>query len=118
MKKVKVGYYTSTGLLTAMMIMSAGMYVFNNEQMALTFSKLGYPVDIIYPLAAAKILGLIAIWSRKSKTLLYMAYAGFFYNFALAFGAHFAISDGESAGAVMAIVLLAASYFTQEKHYA
>lgn len=118
MKKEKVGYYLTTGLFSAMVFLSAGMYIFKYEEIAVIFSKLGYPIYIIYPLAAAKILGLIAIWSRKSKTLLYMAYAGFFYNITLAFSAHFAIGDGETVGAVMAMTLLAGSYFTQKKVYA
>ncbi|OIQ15546.1 MAG: hypothetical protein BM556_18070 [Bacteriovorax sp. MedPE-SWde] len=118
MNKVKVGYYTLTGLLTLMLTMSAGMYIFNYDEIAPVFSKLGYPVNIIYPLALAKILALIAIWTRKSKALLTMAYVGLFYNFILAFYAHVAISDGEFAGAVIATLLLAGSYFSQNKYFA
>ena len=115
MNKIKIGYYLSTGLLSAMMCMSAGMYIFNHEEIAKVFALLGYPIYIIYPLALAKTLGLIAIWTRKSKQLLYLAYAGFFYNFLLAFSAHIAINDGEHYGAALALVLLAASYTCQKK---
>jgi hypothetical protein len=116
--KTKLAYYGFTGLLSLLMSLSIGMYIFNNAEMQTVFLGLGFPVFIIYPLALAKTLGLIAIWSRKSSTLLNLAYAGFFYDFILAFGAHVAISDGEFPGAVMALVLLAGSYFSQKKHFA
>ena len=94
-----------------MMLMSAGMYVFNNAEVSKEFTNLGFPLWIIYPLATAKILGLIAIWTRKSKILTQWAYAGFFFNFLLAGSAHIAIGDGKFPGAVLAIVLLLTSYY-------
>ena len=90
-KRNNIIYYISTGLLTVMMLMSSGMYVFNNAEVSKEFTNLGFPLWIIYPLAAAKILGLIAIWTRKSKILTQWAYAGFFFNFLLAGSAHIAI---------------------------
>lgn len=91
------------------MLMSAGMYVFNHEMVSATFTNLGYPTYIIYPLALAKILGLIAIWTNKSKALTEWAYAGFFFDFVLAFAAHLSIGDGEFAPALAAIILVIAS---------
>ena len=105
----------STGLLTALMLMSAGMYFFSNEMVRETFSNLGFPTYIIYPLAIAKILGIIAIWTNKSKSLKEWAYAGFFFDFVLALSAHIAINDGEFAAALVAIVLLFISYFSWKK---
>ena len=75
-----------------------------------TFTRLGYPTYIIYPLALLKILGLIAIWTNKSRMLKEWAYAGFFFDFLLAFSAHVSVNDGEYAGALAAIVLLIISY--------
>ncbi|MFK7951109.1 MAG: DoxX family protein [Saprospiraceae bacterium] len=115
MKNIKRVYWASTGLLTALMLMSAGMYFFNNEMVSETFTKLGFPTYIIYPLAVAKILGLIAIWTEKSKALKEWAYAGFFFDFVLATSAHIAINDGEFAPALVAIILLFISYFTWKK---
>lgn len=117
MNKIKTGYYVSTGLLTLMLSLSVGMYIFKHAEIADVFVKLGYPAYLVYPLAIAKILGVLAIWSRKSLTLTYMAYAGFFYNFVLAFFAHVAINDGEFFGALIAMVLLVSSYTTQRKHF-
>jgi hypothetical protein len=43
------------------------MYIFNNAEIGNTFASVEYPTYIIYPLAAAKILGLIAIWTKGLK---------------------------------------------------
>ncbi len=114
-KGIKIGYLVSTGLLTLFMLMSVGMYFFNHEMVKETFTNLGFPTYIIYPLAIAKILGLIAIWTKKSNALKEWAYAGFFFDFLLAFVAHIAIKDGEFAGALIATVLLFTSYIFEKK---
>ncbi|WP_297798502.1 DoxX family protein [uncultured Eudoraea sp.] len=114
-KRNRIIYYLATGLLTVLMLLSAGMYFLNHEMVAETFSKLGYPSYIIYPLAIAKILGLIAIWSKKSNPLKEWAYAGFFFDFVLALSAHLHINDGEFGGALVAIILLLVSYVYEKK---
>ena len=111
MKRNKIIFYGATGLLSLMMLASAGMYMFNHEEMSKLFTSLGYPVYIIYPLAVVKILGVIAFWVPNYPTIREWAYAGFFFEFILAFFAHFMISDGEQMGAIMALVLLGLSYF-------
>lgn len=103
----------STGLLSALMIFSVGMYLFNHEMVADMFTRLGYPTYIIYPLALAKILGLVAIWTKKSQTLKEWAYAGFFFDFVLASSGHIMVNDGEWYAAFVALVLLLVSYNTQ-----
>ena len=115
MKRDKIIYWVATGLLSAMMLLSASMYLFNNAEIVSIFTKLGYPTYIIYPLALAKILGVIAILTNKSVVLREWAYAGFFFDFVLAFFAHQQIGDGESAGAVVAMILLLVSYNFRKK---
>jgi len=114
-KRTRIIYYIVTGLLTVLMLLSAGMYIFNHEMVVDTFSKLGYPSYIIYPLAIAKILGLIAIWTKKSDTLKEWAYAGFFFDFILALAAHIHVNDGEFAPSIIAIILLIVSYSFEKK---
>lgn len=116
-KRNKIIYWIGTGLLSAMVLMSAGMYVFNHEPIAEVFTKLGYPTYIIYPLAFAKLLGVIAILTKASDLLKNLAYAGFFFNFILAAVAHLAVGDGEQMGAIMAFVLLAVSFIYDRKVY-
>jgi len=110
MKTNKIIYWVSTGLLSAMMLMSAGMYLFNTEEIQEIFLSLGFPVFVVIPLAIAKILGVIAILTRRSKAIIEWAYAGFFFDFVLAFFAHQNVNDGEHIGAVIALALLSVSY--------
>ena len=114
---MKVIYWITTGLLSALMLMSAGMYIFNHEFVSETFSRLGYPTYLIYPLAIAKVLGIIAILTRKSVFLKKLAYAGFFYNFILALSAHIMVNDGEFIPAAVAIALLIGSYIFGKKAF-
>jgi hypothetical protein len=78
------------------------------------FASLGYPTYLIYPLVVAKILGLVTIWTNKAKTLKEWAYAGFFFNFALAFLAELHASDGEYMSSPLALLLLMISYFSRQ----
>lgn len=115
MKTRKITHYISTGLLSLIMVMSAGMYLFNHDVVSQSFANLGFPTYIIYPLAIAKILGLVAIWTGASKSLREWAYAGFFFNTLLATTAHMSIGDGEFAPALAALVLVLVSYFSKNK---
>lgn len=105
-------YYLSTGILTAIMCFSVFNYFFNHEMITGFFESMGYPTYLIYPLATAKILGLIAIWGNFSKWLKECAYAGFFYDVVLAFFAHWMISDGQHLFAIIAFFAILISYFT------
>lgn len=115
MKRNKIIYWIATVLLTLQMLFSAGMYIFNNQQIREAFTTLGFPTFIIYPLAFAKLLGILVILTRKNPTLVEWAYAGFFFNFLLALGAHLNASDGQFPGAVAALVFLLVSYTYQKK---
>ena len=115
MKTTKIIHYVSTGLLTLLMLFSAGMYFFNHVEVVTMFTGFGYPTYIIYPYGVAKILGLVAIWFFGNSAIKQWAYAGFFFAFVLAFFAHIMISDGEQMGAVVAMVLLITSYITNKK---
>lgn len=115
MKRNKIIYYVATGLLTVLLLFSAGMYFFNHEEVAGVWIDFGYPTYIIYPYAVVKILGLIAIWFISSKMLKEWAYAGFFFAFTLAFFAHVMVGDGEQMGAAIALILLIVSYIYKNK---
>ena len=115
MKNFKTVNLITTGLLTVLMLFSAGMYFFNYEEVAGIFTKLGYPTYLIYPLATAKILGLVAIWTKISKSLTEWAYAGFFFDVLLALTAHLMIGDGEYLPAIIALILVFTSYFSYQK---
>ena len=115
MKRNKIIFYIATGLLTLLMLYSAGMYFLKHEMVKEMFTNFGYPTYIIYPYAVAKLLGLVAIWFMGNKLIKEWAYAGFFFAFILAFFAHVMIGDGEQMGAVVAMVLLVVSYIFNKK---
>ena len=105
---MKIVYWIATGLLCLLMLASAGMYIFNHAAVAEIFTKLNYPTYIVYPLAIAKILGVLAILSKQSKTLKEWAYAGFFFDFLLAASAHY-FANESPIFAIVALVLLLVS---------
>ena len=109
-KTNKIIYWSATVLLSALLLMSAGMYVFNNEMVSGMFQNFGYPTYIIYPLAAAKVAAVIVLLTQKQSKLKEWAYSALFFEFILPFFAHYMIGDGEQTAAVIAIVLLSVSY--------
>jgi hypothetical protein len=112
---MKIIFWIVTGLLSLMMLGSAGMYIFDHASVATVFQSLGYPTYIIYPLAIAKILGVIAIITNYSKWLKEWAYAGFFYDFLLAASAHYFSGIPSPLMAIIALALLIVSYILDKK---
>jgi len=115
MKWVRIFYWVVTGPLIALMLFASWNYIFNHALIVDVFNKLGYPTYIIYPLAVAKLLGVIAIVTNKSRTLKEWAYAGFFFNFVIALSAHINVGDKQFAPALVCVILLVASYLLDKK---
>ena len=107
----KIAYYIATGVLTLIMIYSVQMYLRAPEAIAAYFESVNYPGYLLYPLAIAKVLGLVAIWGNFSKWLKEWAYAGFFFDVTLAFTAHIVAKDGGELFSVIAFLALMISYF-------
>jgi peptidoglycan/LPS O-acetylase OafA/YrhL len=114
-KYTKIIYWIATALVCVLMLFSATMYLTQYEMVEGFFKTLGYPTYIIYPLAIAKILGVVMIFSRKQRALVEFAYAGFFYDFVLAAAAHADAGDGGHLMPLLAIVLLIVSYILGNK---
>lgn len=112
MKAARITHWIFTSLLSALLLMSAGMYLFNNAEVSIVFASTGFPTWIIYPLAVAKILGVLMILTKFKSWLTEWAYAGILFNALLALGAHLGVGDGEQMGAVIALVLMIGSYST------
>jgi hypothetical protein len=115
MKTKKIFYWASTGLLSALLLMSSGMYIFQNEMIQQLFTGFGYPTYLIYPLAALKISAVIVLLTQKNSRIKEWAYVGLFFDFVLAFFAHIMVGDGEQMAALMAIILLLVSYAYNKK---
>ncbi len=93
-------------IMCAIFAFSAGMYFSNFEMAARFFESFGYPTYIIYPLAVAKVLGIMAILSGQSRILKEWAYAGFFFDASLATLAHTHAGDGLGLSVIAIIAIL------------
>lgn len=111
MKKIKIAHWIFTGLLSAMILMGAGMYIFQHEMVIGMFETLGFPAWLIYPMAIAKISGVIVILTKPIQWLANWAYAGLFFNLSLAIGAHLGIGD-TITGVLPPLFLLIGSFAT------
>jgi VIT1/CCC1 family predicted Fe2+/Mn2+ transporter len=105
MKKNKIIYWISTGLITLMMVFSAYSYV-SKPEMEAAFKHLGFPDYLRVELAIAKILGaLVLIIPAVPVKIKEWAYAGFAITFLSATIAH--INSGDPAAmAITPLVLL------------
>lgn len=116
-KKDIIIYRVVTGIFTAHMLFTVIAYFFMHDMAAEMFESLGVPTAVIYPLAIAKLLGLVAIWTNKSEILKELAYVGFALDFILAFSLHLMAKDGGAAAPLVALVILGVSYFYNRKLY-
>ncbi len=114
MKTYKITFWSTTGLLSLILMMSSGMYVFNNEMVQETFIALGYPTYLIYPLVVAKLSAVAILLSQKVSTIKEWVYAALFFEFVLAFFAHVMVGDGDQIVAFIAIALLIVSYVSEK----
>ena len=115
--KTNIAYWIFTVLLCVLMLFSASMYLFNYDHIQVEFQKLGFPVYLIYPLAIAKIVGVIALLQTKIAVLKEWAYAGFSFVFLFAAISHAAI-DGLTLNSFLPIIalgILVLSYINYHK---
>lgn len=115
MKTNKTIYWIATGMLCALFIMGAMMYIFNYPRAESFFISLGFPTWIIYPLAGLKILGPLVILTRKSIFLKELTYAGFIFDATLAFAAHSIVGDGEYLFSILALTFTTISWIYDRK---
>jgi DoxX-like family len=117
MKKDKIIYWVTTGIISFMMLFSAYSY-FTNEEIKGAFVHLGFPSYFRVELAVAKILGVTAlVLPFVSTRLKEFAYAGLAITFISAMIAH--LSSGDPAQVVIMplvlLVLLAISFIYLHK---
>jgi len=117
MSKIKLIYWISTGLMCAIFIFSALLYVFGHEFAVNAYNVIGFPIWILYPSAFIKVLGVIAVLTRKSKLLLEWAYSGFFFDVVFATIAHLISGDGSEPLSIFAIIVTVISRIYHTKMY-
>ena len=117
MEKNKIIYWTSTAIISGMMLFSAFSYL-TNDEVKTAFVHFGFPAYFRIELATAKILGaLVLIIPGIHPVIKQFAYFGFTLTFVSAFVAHTSVGD-TAARAVMPLiflVILAVSYFYNNK---
>jgi hypothetical protein len=110
---IKYIYWIATGILCLGYFGGAGFYLTQHAMVADIYAQLGYPAYLIYVLIFVKILGPLAILTRRSIALSDLAYAGMFFHLILAFSAHMNSGvPGWQPSAVIFVALLV-SFFTQ-----
>ncbi|MBV6641262.1 MAG: DoxX family protein [Cyclobacteriaceae bacterium] len=117
--KNKIIYWTATGLIAAMMLMSGFAY-FTDPQVAEGFSTMGFRDFFRVELGAAKLLGaLVLLLPMIQGRIREWTFAGFAITFISAFIAHLSIGDSLSTALVplIALVLLSISHFYFYKTY-
>ena len=107
-----IGYWICTVLVCVMMTLAAFMYLSHNPMVMVSFAKLGYPEYFPNILGIAKLLGVVTLLVPRFPLLKEWAYAGFTITFISAFISHVVSGDaGHAAPSVVALILLALSYF-------
>jgi len=117
MKKSKIIYWTSTAIISAMMLFSAYSYL-TNDQVKSAFVHFGFPGYFRIELAMAKLLGaLVLVIPGIHPTIKQFAYFGFTVTFLSAFVAHTSVGDTvvHAVMPLIFLVILAVSYFYNNK---
>lgn len=113
MKARKTIYWVSTALLCFLYLASATMYLTRGDTVRQALGALGYPAYLVPLLITVKLLAVASVVSRISVRLSDLAYAGMFFHLLLALSAHLNAGDGGFAPAVVGLVAVAASFWTQ-----
>jgi uncharacterized membrane protein YphA (DoxX/SURF4 family) len=110
----KVTYWVSTGLLAALSVFGAFIYLSGSPQAVQGFAHVGYPQQLRIILGIAKLLGAITLVVPGFAKLKEWAYAGFTFAWTSAFVAHYLAKDGLTAFMpLILLLLLAISYLTR-----
>jgi len=117
MKTTKIIYWISTSLMCLIFLFSAFLYVFGHDIAAGFYKVIGFPIWILYPSALLKVLGVIAVLSKKSNLLKEWAYSGFFFDVLFATMAHLAVGDGQHPLSILALIATVVSRIYENKVY-
>ena len=118
MKKTKIFYWVFTGLLSALMTVSAIPDILSvPEAVEMVSRHLGYPAYLLPFLGVAKLLGVVAILVPGFPRIKEWAYAGFVFDLSGAMYSGIAVGDPASSWMPILIgfILIAASYFFYHK---
>ncbi|WP_152393488.1 DoxX family protein [Paenibacillus guangzhouensis] len=116
MKNIKMINWILVAIVALYFFLSAYIDLAHTPQAVETVKKLGYSEYFLDILGIAKVLGIIALLAPKFNRLKEWAYAGFTFDAISAIWSNIASGyPSESIAAVIAIVLLMASYIVSRK---
>ena len=117
MKKIRIFYWITTGLIALLMAFSAISSLASHAQAVAFFNTINMPSYLISFLSIAKILGVIAILVPGYPRLKEWAYAGLVYDLVGAVYCNYAVGKpaGEWFPIFIFIAVAFASYFLYHK---
>ncbi len=113
-KSEKVLYWSATGYMLLLMMMSVVSYHINHDGMAMMFVAFGYPAYLVYPLAYLKLIGIIVVITNRYNNLKEWVYATYYINMILAFVVH-VVAENFYWHAVLGLICVPISYIYSNK---
>ncbi|MDX1782523.1 MAG: DoxX family protein [Aequorivita vladivostokensis] len=107
----KTIYWIATGLLSALFLYSAFLFLTDTLVIQGHYQDYQYPSYLVVPMAIAKIFAILVILFRKPKWVMEWAYAGLFFDLVLASFAHYSLGDPNLTLTLLGILFLLISYF-------
>jgi len=107
----KTIYWIATGLLSALFLYSAFLFLTDTLVVQGHYQDYQYPSYLVVPMAIAKIFAIAVILLRKPKWIMEWAYAGLFFDLVLASFAHYRLDDPNLTLTLLGIIFLLVSYF-------
>ncbi len=116
---MKILYWITTGLMSALMGLSAIPDILRIQEAVDIFAHLGYPAYLLPFIGVAKLLGVIAVLTPGFRRLKEWAYAGLVFDLIGALYSHIAVGDPVSGWIfpVIGLVLVFSSYFLYHSIY-
>lgn len=113
-KSEKVLYWSATGYILLLMMMSVVSYHLSHDRMAMMFVAFGYPAYLVYPLAYLKLIGIIVVITNRYNNLKEWVYATYYINMILAFVVH-VVAENFYWHAVLGLICVPISYIYSNK---
>jgi hypothetical protein len=116
MKKIKITYWITTGLIVFVMLSSGVGYLIKLPHFVEMLKELGYPNYFLYILGVSKLLGVYALLQNKYFTIKEWAYAGFSFLLISATISHAVYLQYDHAPlSIVWLIVLGLSYKSNQK---
>jgi DoxX-like family len=110
-------YLIATGLFVTLFVGSVTLGWLDIAASYKEYTHLGFPKWSFHFLQFAKVAGLIAILSNRSRTLKDFAYAGFLFDLLLALGAHIDKREVKVVLPIVGLAIWGCAFFMNRKVY-